>query len=379
MSLIAPGGAYLPPRPSTSVEIYLYDLWHAMAQGVDVSLYAKETVLRSKQRQKQKTRLLGAYGEHFLPVVMRDCVLHDRQLSVRMKHIIQIDNRPKYLQKVKTTLPKAHIVLSLHSLTFLEPQRISFDKALEALTFADRIVVNSEYIKSELHERFAVATSQISVIHPGVDTKLFHPLHSISEARERERVRRSLHVKGKEMVALFVGRVISRKGVDVAIRALSLARERYGAKVVLWIVGSTPKGADGYIQQLRRLARGLPVSFLGYKSRNELAVLFRASDILLCPSQKAEAFGLVNLEAQASGLPVIASGAWGIKESLVPNVTGILVKDYKNPKSFAKQLSKLASEQAVREGMGQAGRMHAETHCTWRHTAANYVELYERL
>ncbi|PWI57163.1 glycosyltransferase family 4 protein [Sulfoacidibacillus thermotolerans] len=373
--LIAPGGAFLPPHPCTSVEIYLYHIWRNLRARVDVSLYGKQTVLRGVQQSVENVRLPHAVGKNYLSEVLRDC---DRNLDENSKaaHLFQIDNRPHYVRLLKAAKPAANVLLSLHSLTFLAQNRISPVDARVALQSSDRIIVNSEFIRGELLRRFAFAKDKVHVIYPGVDHHLFHPVFSEAEKRARARLRRELKVRENEIVTLFVGRLIPRKGVDLAIRAVQQARADYGAEVVLWIVGTAPKVAKSYMYRLQQLARKGAIRFLGYQNHEQLADIFRAADIFLCPSQKAEAFGLVNLEAQASGLPVLASDQWGIREAIAADVTGYLLRPYEHSESFARAIAQLASEPSVRAKLGNNGRHRIIKQFTWERVVEQYLQQY---
>ncbi len=379
ISLISPGEAFLPPYPCTSVEIYLYHLWRAMDSGVDVSLYAKESIIQRSEGGEKRIRLPGAHGANYLDRVLENCALAEDDIHHGAAQIIQIDNRPSYVPKAKLALPQAKVILGLHSLTFLEKKRIDNQDATVALNAADLIVVNSQFIQQELTNRFSLAAKKTVVIYPGVDVNGFHPVSGKREERARVQIRRSLRAHDNDIIVLFVGRIIARKGVDVAIRALQLARDSGRVNVKLWVVGTAPKVAAIYVRRLKQLAVKLPVTFIGYQDREQIAMLFRAADVFLCPSQKTEAFGLVNLEAQASGLPVIASADWGITEAIKENVTGYLVVDYDQPKAFAKLITRLACDKSLRTQMGREGRKYVEEHFTWEHTARRYLKEYRIL
>jgi glycosyltransferase involved in cell wall biosynthesis len=134
----------------------------------------------------------------------------------------------------------------------------------------------------------------------------------------RERVRAELRADGV-FVAIVVANLIRWKGVDVALRAMAAASDSAN----LWIVGDGPE-----LQNLKRLADQLNLSarvtFLG--ERQDVSPFLQAADCLICPSIWQEAMGFVNLEAMATGLPVVASRIGGIPEFVADQTTGILVE-----------------------------------------------------
>lgn len=372
VALVAPGVAGLPPQPATSVEICLYDLWNALGGRVDCRLYGRRTALERVAGKMCRRTLRHAAGTDYLSAVLRDI-----QNWNRRRPVIQLDNRPRYAILAKQAAPDRPLVLGLHSMTFLAPGLLARTEAVRALLGADAVVVNSRFLAACLKRRFPEAGDRARVIRPGTDTGRFHPPQTLSERLARETMRRQ-YGAGRDGVILFAGRVIARKGVHVALQALRLLRQS-GLHPSLWIAGARPGIATPYDRQLRKLASGLPVRFLGHVAHEYLASVYRAADVLICPSQMPEAYGLVNAEAQASGLPVVASGAWGICECVADGRSGSLVRRYRDPAAFAASLRPLLLDTELRASYGHAARAHAVTELTWDRSAQSYMKLYESL
>jgi glycosyltransferase involved in cell wall biosynthesis len=173
----------------------------------------------------------------------------------------------------------------------------------------DKVLCVSQFILNNL--RSQEICSDLILSRYFINTDRFRPNETV-----RCEIRKQLHVEGR-FVLLTVAHLIKAKGIEVLIRALAELPE----SVVLWIVG------DGHEwERLRRLSCELQltprVHFHGLQ-RN-VAPFMQAADCFVCPSLWAEAVGLVNLEAAASGLPVIASRIGGIPEYVEDGRTGFL-------------------------------------------------------
>ena len=164
----------------------------------------------------------------------------------------------------------------------------------------DRYVAISAYVASRIRRYY---NREATVVYPPVDTDFFQPDASLPER-----------------FALVVSALVPYKRVDVAIAACRLAG------VPLKIVGTGPERAH-----LEELANGT-VEFLGRRTDEEIRSLYRRAAVTLLPGE--EDFGIVPLEAQACGRPIVALGRGGALETVVPEATGILVED-PAPEAFA--------------------------------------------
>jgi glycosyltransferase involved in cell wall biosynthesis len=186
---------------------------------------------------------------------------------------------------------------------------------------ADRYVAISHYVAGRIRRYY---NREAIVVYPPVDTEFFHP-DDIVPVRQ----------------ALVVSALVPYKRIDVAIEACRLAR------MPLTVVGDGPDRA-----RLER-AGGADVRFLGHLSNEEIRDLYRRSAVTLLPGE--EDFGIVPLEAQACGRPVVALGRGGALETVVPGVTGALVDD-PSPRAFADALTATVDRHFDRSTI----RAHAE-------------------
>jgi glycosyltransferase involved in cell wall biosynthesis len=199
-------------------------------------------------------------------------------------------------------------------------------------------------------------------IHHFVNTDRFRP-----NAAVRREVRQGLGL-GEEFVAVTVAYLIKDKGVDVAVKALA----QLPANAVLCVVGGGPELAS-----LQALALDLGIEgrvrFLG--PQRNVEPLMQAADCALCPSVWAEAAGLVNLEALACGLPVVASRIGGIPEFVVDGRNGLLFAPGRHDE-LAEAMRRLYDDLAFRERLGRKARsMAIERHST-QSLLADHLAIY---
>jgi D-inositol-3-phosphate glycosyltransferase len=191
----------------------------------------------------------------------------------------------------------------------------------ELVSGADRILAATPAEAGHLIELYDARPDRIRVVPPGVDGSRFRP-------GRRTEARRALGLEGSR-VALFVGRLQPLKGPDVAIRGLAEAirlDRRATRDLVLVMVGG-PSGPAA-LDELRDLAASLGVSdrlvLLPPRPHGEMPAVYAAADVALVPS-RSESFGLVALEAQACGVPVVASSVAGLRYVVGHGQGGFLV------------------------------------------------------
>lgn len=133
-----------------------------------------------------------------------------------------------------------------------------------------------------------------------------------------------------------------------------------------------------YIQKLKGYAakKRVPTTFLGYVPHRKLHQIYWLGDCFICPSQQHEAFGLVNIEAMASGVPVIASAIGGIKEIIKHEHNGLLVQSFHQPEEFANGMRKLLEKPHFAANLAAAARVHVLRQFSWEQSASRLNEIY---
>ena len=231
---------------------------------------------------------------------------------------------------------------------------------------SDLIVAVSAAEADTVVLRLGGSMDRVAIVPPGVDGALFHPLAPEAAAG------RAATDRGYAVVA---GRLQPLKGLDLAIEAIAAVPA--GLRPELVIAGDASADYDGYIDELGRLAarHGITdgVRIVGPRSRVDLAALLRGARVVLVPSH-SETYGLVALEAAASGVPVVAQGTGGLREAVLDGDTGLLIES-RDPQVWAAALTEVLSDPALAERLSLAARARAESF-DWPRSAASLVSAY---
>ena len=230
----------------------------------------------------------------------------------------------------------------------------------------DAVLVSTPEEQEDVSRLYGVDPGKVRVVPGGVNLALFAPM-------DRSVARRKLGI-GDEKVVLSVGRMEPLKGLDVLLGALQRMDDLGNTRLL--IVGGAP-GQDRELDRLKHMAGALGVldriTFAGSVSHGDLPVYYSAADVFAMPSYH-ESFGLAALEAMACGIPVVASRVGGLKTFVNNGVTGYLIP-WHCPEPFAEQLEIVLANPALRDSMGSAARVKAET-MGWRKVAGTLAEIY---
>lgn len=274
--------------------------------------------------------------------------------------------------------------------------RIHAEDALAAR--AALLVANTAGEASELVRLYGADPARVRVVEPGVDTEVFRASAGSSDATggpdgnpaavvaavERIAVRAGLDLPADAFVVAFVGRLQPLKAPEVLLRLAvpldELLRRDGGAggRPLALVVCGAPAGPDvGELDRLRALAGELPpaitVRFTPPRPPAELAALYRAVDAVVVPS-RSESFGLVALEAQACGTPVVAAAVGGLPRAVDDGAAGLLVTG-RDPSRWAAAVHTALVDAGERARLQAAGPRHAAGF-TWTRTAAALLAAY---
>lgn len=209
---------------------------------------------------------------------------------------------------------------------------------------ADRFFVVSEYIHGEFR-RHGVPEHRLRLLYNPIDVERFRP-----DAAARARLRRQLGMTETDVLAGYLGRIVHSKGVFVLAEAAALAMERMAGLHLLWV------GEGGDLDELRsRIRPGHRARhhFMGWSQDPQ--AIYPALDLALMPSIAPESFGRVSAEAQACGVPVLCSDIGGLRETLQPELSGLLTAPG-DAAALCERMLRLALDPGRRLRMGAQGR-----------------------
>jgi D-inositol-3-phosphate glycosyltransferase len=237
---------------------------------------------------------------------------------------------------------------------------------------ADRLIASTADEADELVRLYDAEPDKVRTIAPGVDLDLFVP-GAPSEARRR------LGLREDALTLLFVGRIQALKAPDVLMRAAAVLRDdpTLAGRLQVVVLGAPSGSGLAHPHSLHALRDELDlndiVQFRPPVSRAEVADYYRAADLTVVPSYN-ESFGLVALESQACGTPVVAAAVGGLPTAVADDVSGLLV-DGHDPQQWAKVLTDLLRTPSVLRRLADGARGHAERF-SWERTAEGLLVAY---
>ncbi len=239
---------------------------------------------------------------------------------------------------------------------------------------ADRLIANTAEEADELVRHYDATSSKVAVVHPGVNLDRFRPADGTAAARNR------LGLPKDALIPLVAGRIQPLKAPDVLLRAVALLleedpglRERMIVPVIGGPSGSGLARPEGLQKLAARLGIADVVRFCRPMEQDQLGDWFRAASVLVMPSY-SESFGLVAIEAQAAGTPVLAAAVGGLPVAVRDGVSGLLIEGH-NPADYTRALRRFVDDPSLAERMGAAAARHAESF-GWDTAAAATADAY---
>jgi len=257
--------------------------------------------------------------------------------------VVYVHNRPEFAAAIHCAYPRRRFKLVLH---MQNSHLLHHPK--EFARCADLTVFCSTFLLQEARQY--VGEIRSAVIPNGADASCFFP--------------GNLEALADPPIVLFVGRLIRLKGAHVLVEAMRLLQQR-GSSARAIFVGSAVFGINQDTPYLREMKGCAPsnVVFAPYKTGVKLAEEFRRATVFCCPSVFEEPFGMVNVEAMASGLPIVATDVGGIPEVFCEG--GALLVPRGDPERLADALERLLLNRDIRSRLAREGRQSFRKNFTW--------------
>ncbi|MEU0501599.1 D-inositol-3-phosphate glycosyltransferase [Nocardia sp. NPDC005998] len=241
----------------------------------------------------------------------------------------------------------------------------------QVIAEADRMVANTAEEARQLVELYGADPERIDVVPPGADLTRYRP-------GEKAVARAELGLRADEQIVAFIGRIQPLKAPDVLVRAAAELLHRNPARKLRVLIVGGPSGTglerpDALIELAAALGIADHVTFLPPQPPDRLVQVYRAADLVAVPSYN-ESFGLVAIEAQASGTPVLAADVGGLGTAVRNGETGLLVPGHQTP-DWADALGHLLDDAGRLHRMGLHAVEHA-AHFSWEHTADGLLTSY---
>jgi D-inositol-3-phosphate glycosyltransferase len=247
----------------------------------------------------------------------------------------------------------------------------------QVVAAANALVANTDAEAASLVSLYDACPDIVHVVSPGVDLYTFTPGQGRSAART------TVGLPQEALVVSFVGRIQPHKGPEVLIRATSelvkhspLLRH----KLIVNIIGGASGANTEEVDRLKELATWLAIDdvvrFSPPVPRADLAQWYRAADLVVVPSY-SESFGLVALESQACGTPVVATAVGGLRTAVADGISGVLV-DGHDPKAWSSVIARLLQEPQRRVLLSIGAIEHA-SHFGWDATARGTLDIYDQV
>jgi D-inositol-3-phosphate glycosyltransferase len=243
----------------------------------------------------------------------------------------------------------------------------------QVVAAADRLVANTTAEASQLVELYGAEPRRVSVVPPGVDLDVFTP-GDPAAARAR------LGIESDARVLLFVGRIQPLKAPDVLLRAAAKLLSRspdLRRNLVVAVVGGPSGSGLAHPEHLGKLASSLGISdvvrFAPPVQQPDLADWYRAADLTVVPSYN-ESFGLVAVESQACGTPVVAAAVGGLQTAVDNGSSGYLIEGH-DPHDYAATIERILTTPELRRRLSTGAIQHAEQF-GWQTTTNRLLQVY---
>lgn len=234
-----------------------------------------------------------------------------------------------------------------------------------ALKRADHVHIVSEDLKKKI-QNFGISPEKMTVIPNGVDASAFRP-----SQESRSRIRKELNV-GDEPLAINVSRLVPKNDIVTTMRGFKRACEEVPGMKLL-IIGEGPE-KEALIKEAEYLGIKDSTIFLGYKPNNVIAQYYSAADIFI-RTPVDEGFGIVFIEAMATGIPTIGTDVGGVPDIITNGENGLLIRAG-DEQAVGEAITELVKNRDLARKIGNEGRISVESRFSWDAITDQIESLY---
>ena len=381
-----------PPRIVGGISPHVYDLSQRLqAKGIEVHVVTKAT----PAAPDEETQPSGVQVHRVHLNEEPNDFLHEIQLlnvatDLRVRKLLE-DWRPggqptvfhahdwlsldsarelKYEYKLPVIATIHATEMGRHGGIFNETSKYIHEQEYWLTYEAWRIIVCSEFMKSEVQRTFSVGPEKIDVIFNGVEPSKFE-FDWTAEERSAQRAKVALP---EEKIVIFVGRFVREKGIQVLLNAANVVLAQEPNTKFMIVGGGNRERLERYTEWAGLKDK---VLFTGFMANRSLHQLYRVADVAVFPSLY-EPFGIVALEAMAAGAPVVASDAGGLREVVLHDQTGTLSFSG-DPQSLAWAILKVLRDPARAEKLSEKARERLTDDFAWDLIADQTIQVYDRV
>ena len=369
------------------------------AQGVEVDIFTRRDHLDLPEvvELSPGVNVHHLDAGHDLHWTKEQVPAHFNELTAEFKKALSSDQRydlihSHYRLSGKVAMPVAkelklplvhtmHTMARVKNLYLAEGERpepmIRVQGETQIVAAASALTANTDAEAASLVSLYDACPDTVHVVTPGVD------LYNFTPGAGRAAARKVIGIEADTHVITFVGRIQPHKGPEIFIRAIAEMLSHsplLRPKLRVFIIGGASGVNGSEVERLKELVSWLNIadviSFLPPVPRTELPNWYRAADLVCVPSY-SESFGLVALEAQACGTPVVATAVGGLRTAVADGISGVLV-DGHDPRAWSSVLARLLQEPQRRVLLSMGAIEHA-SHFGWDATARGTLDIYDQV
>lgn len=375
IAIVSPGPFSVPPVKGSSVEHDIDEVTKAMPREHDITIYTRRcaTYPHSERKGNISYRRFAYEGQRsYINRVIQD-------MKKQAPDVIMVENRPHFVLALRKVFRRTPIVLNMHSHVYSSAPLISKAQMKKVVKQMDGLITNSHFLRKRLMKEHRIPEQKAHAVHLGVDTE---PYQEMAQSPALKRLRKKLGITASHRVLFFAGRLIRAKGVHILLQSFQkIARQ--DPKAILLIVGGTGYGSNrvnAYVQQLHALAKPIEkqVIFQKFVPSHDMPLYFQLGHVVATPSTWEEPFCRVNLEAMASGKPVITTTKGGVSEVVKEGHTGFLIAPGDWKRDLPSIWEQMWKSTLLRTQMSKQA-LHRAEEFSWEATAYGYLAVFEQL